>query len=335
MKILEVGDIFMSTKDDVLKILLKNKGKYVSGEKIATELDVSRNAIWKTINNIKKSGIEIVSSKKLGYMMPSDFDVITVKEIKENLIEELKSVPIHYFDSIDSTNDYAKNLAKDGTPPYTLVVADTQTHGKGRMGRTFVSPSGTGIYMTMVLYPQTSLQTSQLITSCVAVAISKAIDKLCHCKSKIKWVNDIFLNDKKISGTLTEGAIDFETNTFKYAVVGTGINVRSVHDIFDDELSEIATSIEDVLNVRISRSKLLAEVFNNVYLEMQHIQDGTFLEDYKERSLIIGKDVIVTEHGVDVPAKAIGIDQSAGLIVQFNDGTTKTLNSGEARIKKV
>jgi BirA family biotin operon repressor/biotin-[acetyl-CoA-carboxylase] ligase len=324
----------MNSEKRVLRILSNNMGEYVSGESIAESLNVSRNAVWKTINSIKSGGIEVLASKKLGYMLPKGTDIIFEEDIRSHLVGELKGVPIHYYDTIDSTNDYAKELAKQGTPDYTLVVADTQTHGKGRMGRSFSSPSGTGVYMSIVLYPNTSMETSQLITSCVAVAVSKAIDTLCGSSSKIKWVNDIFLNGRKVSGTLTEGSLDFETNTFNYAVVGIGINVRSVKGVFDSELSSIATSIEDETGVLVTRSELIAEVFNNVYLQLQRIEDKSFLEEYVERSLIIGEDVIVSENGVDTNAKAIGIDSTAGLVVRFEDGTTKVLNSGEARIRK-
>ena len=262
----------MSNKEKILNILLDNKGDYVSGEDIANSLQISRNAVWKSISKLKEEGISILSSKKLGYMLPSDLDILSKEEISNALIDELKGTEIHLLNTVDSTNDYAKMLAKQDAPEYTLVVADTQTHGKGRMGRVFSSPSGTGIYMSFILRPKTSLETAQLITSCVAVAISKAIDTLCNCSSKIKWVNDIFLNDKKISGTLTEGAINFENGSFEYAIVGIGINVRSVKNIFDGELSSIATSIEDETGLKISRSRLIAEVFNNVYLQLQSIE---------------------------------------------------------------
>lgn len=324
----------MSNKEKILNILLNNKGDYVSGENIANSLQISRNAVWKSISKLKEEGISIISSKKLGYMLPFDLDIISKEEVSNALIDELKGAEIHLLNTVDSTNDYAKMLAKQDAPEYTLVVADTQTHGKGRMGRAFSSPSGTGIYMSFILRPKTSLETAQLITSCVAVAISKAIDTLCNCASKIKWVNDIFLNDKKISGTLTEGAINFENGSFEYAIVGIGINVRSVKNIFDCELSNIATSIEDETGLKISRSRLIAEVFNNVYLQLQSIDEKSFIKEYKKRSLIVGKDVIVSENGQEVFAKAIGIDKTAGLIVQFEDGSTKVLNSGEARIRK-
>lgn len=324
----------MSNKEKILNILLDNKGDYVSGEDIANSLQISRNAVWKSISKLKEEGISILSSKKLGYMLPSDLDILSKEEISNALIDELKGTEIHLLNTVDSTNDYAKMLAKQDAPEYTLVVADTQTHGKGRMGRVFSSPSGTGIYMSFILRPKTSLETAQLITSCVAVAISKAIDTLCNCSSKIKWVNDIFLNDKKISGTLTEGAINFENGSFEYAIVGIGINVRSVKNIFDGELSSIATSIEDETGLKISRSRLIAEVFNNVYSQLQSIDEKSFIKEYKKRSLIVGKDVIVSENGQEVFAKAIGIDKTAGLIVQFEDGSTKVLNSGEARIRK-
>lgn len=331
---MKIGEFYMDNKEKILNILLENKGTYVSGESIAETLNVSRNAIWKSVAKLKDNGITIVSSKKLGYMLPCNLDILSKDEIESHLIDDLKNIDIHLLSTVNSTNDYAKTLAKENAPEYTLIVADMQTHGKGRMGRTFNSPSGTGIYMSIILRPKTNIETSQLITSCVAVAISKAIDTLCNCNSKIKWVNDIFLNGKKISGTLTEGAVNFETGYFDYAIVGIGINVRSVKDIFNDELSAIATSIEDETGLQISRSILIAEVFNNIYLQMQHINDKSFIREYRKRSLIIGKQVIVSEHGKEVNAKAIGIDKTAGLIVQFEDGSTKILNSGEARIRK-
>ncbi len=324
----------MNSKDETLKILLNNKGSYTSGEAIANQLELSRNAVWKCITKLKEEGYPIVSSKKLGYMLPEDLDILSLDEIKSYLIDELKGVDIHLLKTVTSTNDYAKDLAKHGANKYTLVVADTQTNGKGRMGRTFISPAGTGIYMSMILRPKTSIETTQLITACVAVAISKAIDTVCNTNTKIKWVNDVFLNDKKLSGTLTEGAINFETNTFDYAIVGCGINVRSIKHLLSEDLSNVATSIEDETSLKVSRSRLIAEVFNNVYLQVKDIENKHFLEDYRSRSMIIGKQVLVLEHGKETIAKAIGIDDTAGLIVQFKDGSTKVLNSGEARIKR-
>ncbi len=324
----------MNSKDETLKILLNNKGSYTSGEAIANQLELSRNAVWKCITKLKEEGYPIVSSKKLGYMLPEDLDILSLDEIKDYLIDELKDVDIHLLKTVTSTNDYAKDLAKHGANKYTLVVADTQTNGKGRMGRTFISPAGTGIYMSMILRPKTSIETTQLITACVAVAISKAIDTVCNTNTKIKWVNDVFLNDKKLSGTLTEGAINFETNTFDYAIVGCGINVRSIKHLLSEDLSNVATSIEDETSLKVSRSRLIAEVFNNVYLQVKDIENKHFLEDYRSRSMIIGKQVLVLEHGKETIAKAIGIDDTAGLIVQFKDGSTKVLNSGEARIKR-
>lgn len=332
-KFIEIGDNFMSTKDNILKTLLANKGRYISGESMASELNVSRNTIWKSINKIKSEGINVITSKKLGYMIPKELDIISEYEIRENLIEELKEVPIYHLSTIDSTNDYAKRLANKDTPEYTLVIADTQTQGRGRMGRSFTSPLKSGIYMSVVLYPKASMEVSQLITSCVAVAISKAIDTLCKCETKIKWVNDIYLDGKKVSGTLTEGSINFETMSYNYAIVGTGINVRSVKGLFDEELSKVATSIEDVTGLQVSRNRLIAEVVNGMFYELNRIERKTFIKEYVKRSLIVGKDIIVNECGREVPAKAIGIDENANLIVEFSNGSTRALNSGEARVK--
>ena len=201
------------------------------------------------------------------------------------------------------------------------------------MGRSFCSPHGTSIYMSVILRPQTDMETSQLITSCAAVAAAKAIDDICGTDTKIKWVNDLYLGGRKISGILTEASVNFETLMPDYAVVGIGINVKSMKDYFSEELLEKATSIEDETGSAPLRSQLIAEILTNLCDLTDRLPDKSFIEEYKKRSFIIGQRVAVSKFaGEEKMAVAEDISDDAGLVVRYDDGETETLNSGEARI---
>ncbi len=240
---------------------------------------------------------------------------------------------IYVFESIDSTNSFAKQLASEGTPDKTLVVADTQTNGRGRLGRSFCSPSGGNIYMSVILR-NLSIEDGQLITSCMAAATASAIDELCDTETKIKWVNDIFLNGRKICGILTEGSVDVKRGVLEYVVVGIGINLKSIKNTFTPELLDIATSIEDETGKLPDRCVLIARILRNIDLYIKNISNGNFIQEYRERSFIVGKRIAVLKHDEERMAYAVGIDDGAGLIVRYDDGTTDILNSGEARILK-
>ena len=200
------------------------------------------------------------------------------------------------------------------------------------MGRSFCSPHGTSIYLSIILRPETDMETCQLITSCAAVAAAQAIDKVCGTDVKIKWVNDLFLNGKKICGILTEASVNFETGQPEYAVVGIGINVKSIKNIFPEELMNVATSIEDETGKTPSRAEIIAEILKNIDILTKNLSDTSFLENYRKRSFIIGQRVSVSKLGSEKTALAIGISDNGGLIVRYDDWTEETLNSGEARI---
>lgn len=241
---------------------------------------------------------------------------------------------MHLFDTIDSTNSFAKKLADEGKPHGTLVAADMQTNGRGRLGRSFCSPSGGNIYMSVIIRQDISIETSQLITSCIAVAVAKAVDKICKTKCDIKWVNDLFLNGKKICGILTESSVRFENRTLDYAVVGIGINLKSIKNSFPSELLETATSVEDETGKIPSRCRLIAEILKNIDAYIADMHNRKFMEEYRNRSFITGMDIEVVKYNSIRIAKAVGIDENAGLIVEYDNGEREVLNSGEARILK-
>lgn len=322
----------MTTKEKVLGVLLESGG-FVSGETLAERLGISRNSVWKAVTSLRSDGFEIEAVTNKGYILSSEGTALSEPVIRKYLPEN-DNRSIYIFDTIDSTNNYAKKLASEGAAHGTLVTADMQTAGRGRMGRSFCSPAGGSIYMSVVLRPKTDMQSSQLITSCIAAAAADAVDRVCGTDVKIKWVNDLYLNGKKICGILTEAAINFESGGLDYAVAGIGINLRSVKETFPEELLEIASSVEDETGKLPGRCRLIAQILENIDSYMQGIESKVFLEEYRRRSFITGMRVAVSKYDQERTATALGISDNAGLIVKYDDGTEEVLNSGEARIIK-
>lgn len=322
----------MTTKEKVLGVLLESGG-FVSGETLAECLGISRNSVWKAVTSLRSDGFEIEAVTNKGYILSSEGTALSETVIRKYLPEN-DNRSIYIFDTIDSTNNYAKKLASEGATHGTLVTADMQTAGKGRMGRSFCSPAGGSIYMSVVLRPKTDMQSSQLITSCIAAAAADAVDRVCGTDVKIKWVNDLYLNGKKICGILTEAAINFESGGLDYAVAGIGINLRSVKETFPEELLGIASSVEDETGKLPGRCRLIAQILENIDSYMQGIESKAFLEEYRRRSFITGMRVAVSKYDQERTATALGISDNAGLIVKYDDGTEEVLNSGEARIIK-
>ena len=239
------------------------------------------------------------------------------------------------LDEVDSTNTFAKKLASEGAPHGTAVIADMQTCGKGRLGRKFVSPSGKGIYLSVVIRPTFGIELAPMITSAAAVAAAKAVEMLTETDVQIKWVNDLYMNGRKICGILTEASISPKMKHLDYAVIGIGINVRSVRDDFDDELKSIATSIEDETGKRIDRNTLCGAVLDSLEEVLGSMENRSFLDDYRRRELLTGNMITANIGGVTRTGKALGIDNNANLIVQFPDGTVKNLSSGEANLCRI
>lgn len=323
-------EIIMTTKDKVLGFLLERSG-YISGEALAEQLGVSRNSVWKAVNTLRSDGFDIEAVTNKGYILNQDGNVLSEIVIRKSL-QEGDNRKIYIFDTIDSTNNYAKELASEGAENGTLIISDMQTAGKGRMGRSFYSPSGGSVYMSVILRPQMDMESCQLITSCIAAAVADAVDRVCGTDVKIKWVNDLFLNNKKICGILTEASLNFENGRLDYAVVGIGINLKSVKQDCPGELLDIATSIEDETGKIPKRCLLIAEILKNIDIYTIDIEKKKFLEEYRRRSFIIGKRVAVSKFKEERAAQVMGIGDNAGLIVKYDNGSEETLNSGEARI---
>ena len=238
-----------------------------------------------------------------------------------------------YFEELDSTNRYLKELAAGGAPEGTVIIANRQSAGRGRLGRSFFSPEEKGIYMSILLCPDISLERAVLITSMAAVAVANAIESICGIETKIKWVNDIFIHNKKACGILTEAGIHAEKGTLDYAVLGIGINVGSME--FPEELREIATSVSNECGFEVSKEELIDEVLRELELWYPTLWDGSFLAESKKRSLILGKEIRVMEETHPEGgyfAKAVDINGLGNLLIE-KDGAIQVLNSGEVSIR--
>lgn len=325
----------MNVRDALLEALAEAKGSTVSGASLARRLGVSRNAVWKAVKAIEEEGFAVESLSGSGYRLSGDNNKLCAELISAELETVSLGREIVVLDEIDSTNNYAKKLASSGAVHGTAIIADRQTSGRGRLGRSFVSPSGAGVYMSVILRPEMSIETAQLITSCAACATACAVEELCESPVGIKWVNDLYMNGRKICGILTEASLSMETKALDYAVIGIGINIFSVENAFDEELKKIASSIEGETGKIISRNSLCAVLLNRLEEYLGRIEERSFLEEYRRREILTGNYITANAGGVTVTGKALGIDENAGLIIQLDDGSIKSFGSGEANLCRI
>ncbi len=325
----------MNVKDALLKTLAGSGEEYISGAALAEKLGVSRNAVWKAVKSLEGEGYVIESVAARGYRLSAQSNRLSAELISSRLNTVSLGRNIEVYDVIDSTNNAAKERAAAGAPHGTVIAADRQTMGRGRLGRTFVSPSGTGIYMSVLVRPDLSLEDSGLITSTAAVAAAEAVESLCGQDVCIKWVNDLYINGKKICGILTEASLGLEMKSLDHAVIGIGINVRSIRKCFDSELSAIASSIEDETGCQLDRSQLCAAVLDRLEYWLGRISTREFLPEYRRREILTGNAITASIGGKQVTGKALGIDDNANLIMELPGGEVRHLGSGEANLCRI
>ena len=319
----------MGKKERILELL--GTGETVSGEQLARELGVSRNAVWKFMNQLRRSGYEIDAVTNRGYRLKSAPDMLSEAEIRRWLTAKEIGRDLEIHAKLDSTNNRAKALAAAGAPHGLTVIADTQSGGRGRMGRSFFSPEHSGIYLTCVLRPECPPEKAGLLTSLAAVAAARAVEKVSpEAEVKIKWVNDLYLGEKKICGILSEAGLGMEAGRLEYAVVGIGINVKKM--AFPPELRDIATSIGNETGAEPDRNRLIAEILNELETLYGDLESGAFLAESRRRSNVIGRSVTVIEGGKTYPARAMDIDSQGRLVIETGTGRS-CLNYGEVSLK--
>lgn len=313
----------MGTKEDVLKILINNADSFISGEALAKQLSLSRAAVWKAIKGLQKQGYTFDAVTNRGYRLNEQNDIITEKSLKKFLDFD---ADVLYYSVIDSTNNEAKRLVNDGSGKPMLLVAEEQTNGRGRQGKSFYSPPLTGIYMTLVTHPMSRLANAVTATTAASVAVCRAVEELTQLKPKIKWVNDVYLDGKKICGILTEAITDFETQTVSSVIIGIGMNIKTID--FPSEVENAAS-----LNVNISRVKLIACIANHLN-RILCCDYSEFITYYRSHSMIIGEQIHFIKNAKVTQATAMDIDDTGGLVVRLENGEITTLRSGEISIRR-
>ena len=328
------GDERLSTKKHLLALLETSRGRSISGEHIAKQLKVSRNAVWKAIQELKKEGYRIQAVTNKGYCLCEDNDILSVQGMLPFLVSKSSADRVIIHTLLASTNQSAKELAVAGAEHGTVIIADGQTAGRGRYGRQFHSPPGKGIYMSFILHPaHLKLKTPTLITAFAAVAVCEAIEAVTKKAPRIKWVNDIYVDEKKICGILTEAVTDLESGGIQWVVVGIGINFSTPDIDFPEAIRQVAGSIFPNGQPTTTRNHLIAEVINRVLERGDRFNEDEILDRYRERLLMLGKKVFVVGAQETYEATAIDIDQDGRLIVKKESGEVQSLYAGEISIR--
>lgn len=321
-------------KEEILRLLRSADG-YISGQELCNRFGVSRTAVWKAINQLKEAGYEIEAQQNKGYKLMAAPDLMTEAEIKSLMHTDWVAKEVLYFDTIDSTNTKAQELAEKGYPSGTLVVADKQESGKGRRGRSWVSPSGTGIFMTLMIKPDINPNNASMLTLVAALAVAKAITSVTGEEAMIKWPNDIVVNSKKVCGILTEMNAQFDY--INNIVVGIGINVHN--ESFPEEISQMASSLMiEAGGKRFHRAQIIAETmsyFEQYYDTFLKTQDlSALVREYDELLVNRNKSVRVLDPKEPFDGKAMGITPKGELIVDTWE-SRKLVSSGEVSVRGI
>jgi BirA family biotin operon repressor/biotin-[acetyl-CoA-carboxylase] ligase len=321
-------------KAQLLK-LLRSRDAYVSGQELCEQFGVSRTAVWKMINQLKEEGYEIEAVSNRGYCLKSAPDLTSPEEITSRLTTDWAGRTVYHFGETGSTNIDAKRLADEGAPHGTLVVADTQTMGRGRRGRGWESEdAGKAVYMTLLLKPQFSPEYASRVTLLMAMAVTAALEEVCEGQSvQIKWPNDVVINGRKACGILTE--MSAEPGYIHHVVIGTGINVNQ--SSFPKEIEQTAASVLRETGKMQSRALIIARVmffFEQYYECFVQTHDLSALREQYEAHLAgIGREVRVLDPKGEYTGVSKGITDSGELIVEKEDGTRVEVYAGEVSVR--
>ena len=318
--------MIITLKDEILNILCLSED-FVSGVELANRLLVSRNAIWKAVKELCAAGYDIETARRRGYRLSKQNKKVFTAQLKRFC----KGFDIVLLESTDSTNAYAKKLADSGAREGAVVLALSQRSGRGRLRKSFFSPEG-GVYMSVVLRPSLSPEKVTLITVAAAVAAAKTVDEFSGKRSGIKWVNDIFIDSRKVCGILTEGSFGAEAGTLDYAVLGIGSNLCGSVCELPEEIRDTAGFITDKEFTSLLYSRFVGTLLTEFFSIYKDIESKNFIEEYRNRCILIGKEVTFVKDGVSHNAVVIGIDDDARLCVRENDTELK-LDSGEVSVK--
>lgn len=290
-----------------------------SGEQLATRYQVSRNAVWKVIKQLQAEGYLIESQHRRGYRYLGTKN-LSAEQIAVHLQHSLQ---VQVFQTIDSTNKLAKQLATENPSRPLAIIANQQTAGYGRYGRQYYSPKDTGVYISLLLPMANKNVTSGLLTTGAAVAVVKIFESLYHVKLQIKWVNDLIYENRKIAGIMTEGITDFETGSLSYVIVGIGINLSTSNFPIEMQAKAGSLNLQD-----LDRNLLVARLIDEMYQVLMGELTPTLLAYYREHSLVIGHEIVLDQRGKLIQGRVVDIDNEGALVVVTTTGI-QTFNGGE------
>ena len=321
----------VAVKDELIKLFERNRGQYLSGEEIAESLGCTRGAVWKAVKSLQNAGYSINAVTNKGYCLEGA-DVLSAAGIEKYLPYDC-GLELVVYDETDSTNTRLRELAVKGAKEGTAVLAGLQTGGRGRLGRKFFSPCDTGLYMSVLLRPKMTAADAVRITTAAAVAVAEAVEEISGRRADIKWVNDVYMDGRKICGILTEAAFSIESGGLDYAVCGIGINVYVPEGGFPPEIADIAGEVlkepaED------ARNRLAALVLSGFMKYYRELDEDTFLNGYRDRLIWRGEEINIIRGDETVPARLIDVDERCRLIVGYEDGSRGEVSSGEISIRR-
>ena len=320
-------------KEDVLTLLRSSRSGHVSGTAIADATGVSRTAVWKHIKTLEREGYTIEAVPSKGYRLTSSPDIIVAGEVKQGLGTKIIGKEILHYAEVASTNTLAMDLAQKGAVDGTVVIAETQTGGKGRLGRSWTSPHG-NLYVSVVLRPAVPISKAPLITLMGAVAVASGLRRQCGVPAGIKWPNDILLFGKKVSGLLTE--MSAEPDRIRHIVLGIGVNVNMDNKALQPDVRKISTTLAAATGKRVDRTALLRTLLAELDLWYHRFlqNDGEVLAAWKELNVTLGHRVAVEGGIVKLEGSAHGVDAEGRLILKLDDGTLRQIAAGDVTIMK-
>jgi BirA family transcriptional regulator, biotin operon repressor / biotin---[acetyl-CoA-carboxylase] ligase len=322
-----------SHTDQILSYLYKHSDSHVSGQAVAGELGVTRAAVWKAVESLRADGYGVESLKAKGYRLTGVPDILGAREITLGLNSKFIGREVHALNSVDSTNTYAARLAAGDAPDGTLVVAEHQTKGRGRLGRNWVSPAGMNIYASIILRPRIVPADAPMITLAASVALVKAVRGLYGINAGIKWPNDMLIGGRKAAGILTEMSAD--PDMVRHVVLGVGIDVNMPMREFPREIRDISTSIMFALGRKVNRAELLRgfiSEFERCYLPLVSGEKAKLLDEWRSLSGMLGDRVVVTTLTGTIDGVAMDIDDGGRLLVRTDGGDTVIVTSGDVTI---
>lgn len=326
----------MSIKESVLEQFEAHREEYLSGEQIAAALGVSRSAVWKAVRSLQTEGYLFDGVSGKGYRLREGGDVLSAQAIRRYLGDAAEGLNLLVRRTVTSTNTLLKEMAAEGAPAFTVLAAEEQTAGRGRMNRSFYSPAATGLYLSILLRPSMKAEDALFITTAAAVAVARAIEKVSGKTAGIKWVNDVFVDGKKVCGILTEGSLSMESGRLECAICGIGVNLCDPPEGFPEDIRHAAGSLfgHEAPPAEV-RSRLAAEILREFLAFYAAWETQPFLDEYIRRSVVVGRDVTVLGRGEPRTATVLAIDRRCRLCVRYADGTEEALSSGEISVRLI